>query len=184
MRVRRPTARWTGVWPCEGSADGLHFDVPRRLGLHAAAATDESHRWFERAKRVLAGGVSSSARSTTTGPLPYPLYITHGRGSRIWDADGNQYVDYLLGYGSSILGHTDPELTEAVGRQLDLGTLFGTCNTVEVQLAEQICRMVPCAELVRFGTAGARRSRGPSGPPEGSPGGRRCSSSRATTTGG
>ncbi len=130
-----------------------------RLGLYAAA-TDESQRWFDRAKKALAGGVSSSARSTTTGPLPYPLYITHGRGSRIWDADGNQFVDYLLGYGSSILGHTDPELTEAVGRQLDLGTLFGTCNTVEVQLAEQICRMVPCAELVRFGNSGSEAIQG------------------------
>ena len=125
------------------------------LGLHPAAATEESQRWFDRAKAVLAGGVSSSARATTTGPLDHPLYITHGRGSRIWDADGNQYVDYLLSYGSSILGHTDPELTDAVGRQLDLGTMFGTCNTVEVQLAELICRMVPCAELVRFGNSGS-----------------------------
>ena len=137
-----------------------HVQQRPALGLHAGAVTDESQRWFERAKAVLAGGVSSSARSTTTGPLDHPLYITHGRGSRIWDADGNQFIDYLLGYGSSILGHTDAELTEAASRQLDLGTLFGTCNTVEVQLAEQIVRMVPCAQLVRFANSGSEAIQG------------------------
>jgi len=78
------------------------------LGLGAGSVTEESQRWFDRAKKVLAGGISSSARSVSTGPLPYPLYITHGRGSRIWDADGNEFIDYLCSYGSCILGHTDP----------------------------------------------------------------------------
>jgi glutamate-1-semialdehyde 2,1-aminomutase len=126
-----------------------------RLGLRADCSTDESQRWFERAKKVLAGGISSSARATSTGPLPYPLYITHGRGSRIWDADGNEYIDYLLSYGSCILGHTHPEQSEAINRQIDLGTMFGTCNTAEVELAEQICRMVPCAALVRYSNSGS-----------------------------
>jgi glutamate-1-semialdehyde 2,1-aminomutase len=128
---------------------------PPKIGLGSASITEESARWFERAKKVLAGGISSSARSTTTGPLPYPLYITHGRGSRIWDADGNQYLDYLIAYGSVILGHTEPEATEAVTAQVELGTMFGTCNTVEVQLAEMICRLVPCADLVRFSNSGS-----------------------------
>jgi glutamate-1-semialdehyde 2,1-aminomutase len=131
-----------------------------RLGLGPDAITEESQSWFNRAKKVLAGGISSSARSTTTGPLPYPLYITHGRGSRIWDADGNEFIDYLCAYGSCILGHTNPELTEALSRQIDLGTMFGTCNTVEVQLAEQICRMVPCAELVRYANSGSEAIQG------------------------
>jgi glutamate-1-semialdehyde 2,1-aminomutase len=131
-----------------------------RLGLTKESSSEESQRWFERAKKVLAGGISSSARSTTTGPLPYPLYITHGRGSRIWDADGNEYIDYLCSYGSCILGHTEPEQHEAISRQLDLGTMFGTCNTIEVQLAEQICRMVPCADLVRFSNSGSEAIQG------------------------
>jgi glutamate-1-semialdehyde 2,1-aminomutase len=131
-----------------------------RLGLRSESTTEESQRWFDRAKKVLAGGVSSSARATTTGPLPYPLYITHGRGSRIWDADGNQFIDYLLSYGSCILGHTDGDLSETIVRQSELGTMFGTCNTVEVELAEQICRMVPCAELVRFANSGSEAIQG------------------------
>ena len=126
-----------------------------QLGLPREASTEESARWFDRAKRVLAGGISSSARSTTTGTLPYPLYMAHGRGSRIWDADGNQFIDYLLSYGSVILGHADPGQTEALHTQLDLGTMFGTCNTLEVELAEQICRMVPCAKLVRYANSGS-----------------------------
>jgi len=126
----------------------------RQLGL-SDHALDESRKWFERAQAVLAGGISSSARATTTGEYPFPLYITHGRGSRMWDADGHEYVDHLLAYGSAVLGHADPDLTEILRSQLDLGTMFGTCNVVEVQLAEQICRMVPCAELVRFANSGS-----------------------------
>jgi glutamate-1-semialdehyde 2,1-aminomutase len=124
-------------------------------GPAETSAGSESERWFGRAKKVLAGGISSSARSTTTGSLPYPIYITHGHGAHIWDADGNEYLDYLCSYGSCILGHANPGLTDAVSSQLDLGTMFGTCNTVEVELAEQICRMVPCADLVRFANSGS-----------------------------
>jgi glutamate-1-semialdehyde 2,1-aminomutase len=126
-----------------------------RLGLIEGSETSESKHWFDRAQRVLAGGISSSARATTTGSLPYPLYITHGQGAHIWDADGNEYLDYLCSYGSCILGHANPALTDAVASQLDLGTMFGTCNTVEVELAEQICRMVPCADRVRFANSGS-----------------------------
>jgi glutamate-1-semialdehyde 2,1-aminomutase len=133
---------------------------PSQLGLRGAASTAESARWFDRAKRVLAGGISSSARSTTTGSLPYPLYMAHGQGSRIWDADGNQFIDYLLSYGSVVLGHADRGLSETLHTQLNLGTMFGTCNTVEVELAEQICRMVPCAKLVRYANSGSEAMSG------------------------
>ena len=75
-----------------------------RLGLRTDSSTEESQRWFERAKKVLAGGISSSARSTTTGPLPFPLYITHGRGSRIWDvSDIHRFVSTAF-LGASIAG--------------------------------------------------------------------------------
>ncbi|MGA2230197.1 MAG: aspartate aminotransferase family protein [Tepidisphaeraceae bacterium] len=124
------------------------------LGL-APSSTESSRRWFERAGRSLAGGISSSARATTCGDLNYPLYISRGQGSRIWDADGNQFIDYLLGYGSAILGHADAQIAETIARQARLGTMFGTCNTVEVELAEQIHRMVKSAELVRLANSGS-----------------------------
>lgn len=126
-----------------------------KLGINAGATLEESKYWFSRARRALAGGISSSARATRTGELDYPLYIVQGRGAHIWDADGNEYLDYLLGYGSSILGHAHPRLVEILKGQLDLGTMFGTCNVVEVQLAEQIRAMVPCADLVRFANSGS-----------------------------
>jgi len=110
---------------------------------------------FERAKKVLAGGVSSSARATTAGAAHHPLYITRGKGSHIWDADGNEFIYYLLSYGSAVLGHSDAGLNEALKDQIELGTMFGMCNTVEVELAEQICRMVPSADLVRFANSGS-----------------------------
>jgi glutamate-1-semialdehyde 2,1-aminomutase len=129
--------------------------TPPVSGLGIEVGTQRSEHWFGRARTCLAGGISLSSRSVTTGPLPYPLYITDGRGSRIVDADGNEYIDHLLGYGSAILGHVNSDVTEAVVRQLHRGTMYGTCNTVEVELAEQICRMVPCAELVRFANSGS-----------------------------
>jgi glutamate-1-semialdehyde 2,1-aminomutase len=116
--------------------------------------------WFERAKKVLAGGISSSARMTTTGDFDYPLYMARGKGSRIWDADDNQYIDYLNSYGCAVLGHASPALIEALSPILAQGTMFGTCNFAEVELAEQICRMVPCADLVRFANSGSEAIQG------------------------
>lgn len=125
------------------------------LGLPAGASTDASAAWFKRAQAVLAGGISSSARSTTTLDKPYPLYISRGQGSRVWDEDENQFIDLLLSYGSLPLGHAHSAVTQAVHTQLELGTMYGTCNTAEVELAELICRRVPCAELVRYANSGS-----------------------------
>jgi glutamate-1-semialdehyde 2,1-aminomutase len=131
-----------------------------KMGITSEAALEESQSWFKRARRVLAGGISSSARATSIGRLDFPLYIVQGQGSRVWDANGNEYIDYLLGYGSAILGHAHSGQAETLKTQLDQGTMFGTCNTVEVELAEQIVRMVPCAELVRFGNSGSEAIQG------------------------
>ena len=124
-------------------------------GIGIAKSLKKSQLLFERAKKVLAGGISSSARVTTAGSAQHPLYITRGKGSRIWDADGNEFIDYLLSYGSAVLGHSDSGLNESLKDQIELGTMFGMCNTVEVELAEQICRMVPSADLVRFANSGS-----------------------------
>ncbi|MGW1410089.1 aspartate aminotransferase family protein [Streptomyces sp. NPDC002403] len=128
--------------------------------IRALGGTDGSRTWFERAQASLAGGISSSSRLTSTGPHPYPLYIASGSGTRIRDIDGNEYLDYLISYGSAILGHAAPELTEALTAVLSTGAMFGTCNTAEVELAELICEMVPCAELVRFANSGSEAVQG------------------------
>ncbi|MFE7041700.1 aspartate aminotransferase family protein [Streptomyces atratus] len=126
----------------------------------ALGGTDSSRSWFERAQRSLAGGISSSSRLTSTGPDPYPLYMSSGSGARIRDVDGNEYIDYLISYGSAVLGHASPLLTNALTEVLRTGTMFGTCNVPEVELAELICRMVPCADLVRFANSGSEAVQG------------------------
>ncbi|MFJ3701409.1 MULTISPECIES: aspartate aminotransferase family protein [Streptomyces] len=126
----------------------------------ALGGTEGSRSWFERAQASLAGGISSSARLTSTGPHPYPLYMTSGSGARVRDVDGNEYIDYLVSYGSAVLGHASPLLTDALTDVLRTGTMFGTCNVPEVELAELICRMVPCAELVRFANSGSEAVQG------------------------
>jgi glutamate-1-semialdehyde 2,1-aminomutase len=115
----------------------------------------ESKAWFERAKQALAGGISSSARAVVTAGEPHPLYAERGRGGRMQDVDGNVFVDFLLSYGALILGHASPIIVGAVTEQLQRGTMFGTANSAEVELAEAICRLVPCAELVRFANSGS-----------------------------
>ena len=122
--------------------------------------TVHSSRLFQCAKNVLAGGVGSSARAIKTGRIPYPLYITHGKNSHIWDVDGNQFIDYLLSFGSSIMGHSNSEINKAVTESLEKGSMFGLCNVLEVELAEQICKMVPCAQLVRFSNSGSEAVKG------------------------
>ncbi|MFE4451660.1 aspartate aminotransferase family protein [Streptomyces sp. NPDC056796] len=129
-------------------------------GFQALHGTDSSRAWFERARKSLAGGISSSSRLTSTGPHPYPLYMHSGSGARIRDVDGNEYIDYLISYGSAVLGHASPLLTEALTDVIGSGTMFGTCNVPEVELAEQIQQMVPCADLVRFANSGSEAVQG------------------------
>ncbi|MFD7224854.1 aspartate aminotransferase family protein [Streptomyces sp. NPDC059892] len=126
----------------------------------ALGGTAKSSALFERAKKSLAGGISSSSRLTSTGPHPYPLYINGGSGARIRDVDGNEYIDFLAAYGSAILGHAYPALTDALTGVLANGPMFGTCNVPEVELAELIRAMVPCADLVRFANSGSEAVQG------------------------
>jgi glutamate-1-semialdehyde 2,1-aminomutase len=126
----------------------------------------ESERFFEKAKKLIPGGVNSPVRAFE----PYPFFSKCARGSRLFDVDGHEYIDYCLGYGPLILGHAPPRIVEAVKEQLENGTLYGTPTEKEVELAELICKLVPSAEMVRLVTTGAeatmsaiRAARGHSG---------------------
>jgi glutamate-1-semialdehyde 2,1-aminomutase len=81
--------------------------------------------------------------------------MTRGKGSRIWDVDGNDYIDYKLALGPLILGHCPPKVVKAVENQLQNGTMFGTLTEKEIEVAEKIQNVVPCAEMVKFATTGA-----------------------------
>lgn len=115
-----------------------------------------SGQMFERASKVLPGGVGSSARSVRAGWAPYPPFIESGTGSRIRDVDGHEYIDYLLGLGPMLLGHRNPEVTEAVVRAIsDRGTVFGLPHELEAEAAEKVCAAVPSLDMVRFANSGS-----------------------------
>ncbi|HEY3751981.1 MAG TPA: glutamate-1-semialdehyde 2,1-aminomutase [Pseudonocardiaceae bacterium] len=105
----------------------------------------------DRAARVLAGGVSSDARRLPGGPL----FVDHATGAYLWDADGNRYIDYVLGQGPAILGHSAPIVADAVAAQVRRGISYSAGHVAEIELAEMLCRLIPCAEQVRFNSVGS-----------------------------
>jgi glutamate-1-semialdehyde 2,1-aminomutase len=112
--------------------------------------TPKSKILHERAKNVLPGGVSYAIRYFE----PYPFYTLKAKGSKLYDVDGNRYVDFWLGHTALILGHGPASVMSAVRKQLEKGTQYGTSHELEVKLAEQIKKMVQTAEMVRFTNSG------------------------------
>ncbi|MCJ7766916.1 aminotransferase class III-fold pyridoxal phosphate-dependent enzyme, partial [Candidatus Bathyarchaeota archaeon] len=85
---------------------------------------------------------------------PYPFYTARARGSKLYDVDGNEYVDFWLGHTTLILGHSPSVVVQAVEKQLRNGTQYGTSHELEVSLAEQVAEMVSGAEMTRFTNSG------------------------------
>jgi glutamate-1-semialdehyde 2,1-aminomutase len=113
---------------------------------------DHSVALYREAGESLAGGVSSNFR---LGGEPAPLFFERGEGARLYDADGNVYLDYVLGMGPCILGHAPPAVVAAVGEAMGRGQLFAGQHRGEIELARRFCALVPCAERVRFGSSGS-----------------------------
>ena len=107
----------------------------------------------ERAEQVLPGGVDSPVRAYRAVP-GVPPHIVGGAGAHVTDADGNDYVDYVLAYGPHILGHQPPQVLAALRAQLERGIAYGHTVELEVELAERIIAAVPSVEMVRFVTSG------------------------------
>jgi glutamate-1-semialdehyde 2,1-aminomutase len=115
-------------------------------------ALAKSAQWLERSQKVLAGGVSSDVRRSE---LPHPLFFRSGKGSRIYDIDGNEYIDYVLGQGPLLLGHSPRPVLDAVHRQLEQGLVYAAQHEAETELAELLTEVIPCAERVRFNSTGS-----------------------------
>lgn len=112
----------------------------------------QSEQWHARASKVIPGGVNSGVRAITQ---PVPRHYTHGKGCRLWDVDGNEFIDYNLGQGPMMLGHTPECVVEAVKEQASRGILYaGQCED-EVVAAEIMVANIPCAEKVRFSCTGS-----------------------------
>ena len=113
--------------------------------LHPASA-----RLYEAATSTFPSGVTHDVRYLQ----PFPIYVERARGSRKWDADGLEYVDYVMGHGALLLGHAHPEVTRAVVEQAQLGTHYGANHRSEMQWGRLVKQLVPSAEEVCFTSSG------------------------------
>lgn len=115
-----------------------------------------SEAMLERALKTIPLGTQTFSKSKTQYPYGVsPFYIARGKGSHVWDVDGNEYIDFVSGLASITLGYNDPDVTAAVKTQLEDGVLFSLPHPIEVKTAEKIIELVPCAEMVRFGKNGS-----------------------------
>jgi glutamate-1-semialdehyde 2,1-aminomutase len=104
----------------------------------------------ERARRAIPGGITHDIRHLT----PFPVYVERAAGSRKWDVDGHEYVDYWMGHGALFLGHCHPAVVRAVQEQMARGTHLGASHEPEVRWAELVNQLIPCGELTRFTMSG------------------------------
>ncbi len=120
-----------------------------------------SEALLARAQAVIPGGTQTFSKSLTQYPKGVsPHYIERAEGSRVWDADGNEMIDFVSGLLSIFLGYNDPDVDAAVRAQLEKGVTFSLPNEIEIEVAETICELVPCAEMVRFGKNGSDATAG------------------------
>ena len=105
-----------------------------------------SRKLYDEAVTRLAGGVVHDSRYVA----PFPIYIEKAKGSRKWDVDGHEYIDYSMGSASLLLGHAHPDVVAAIAEQLPKGTFYGNCTPLEVEWAGLVQQLIPSAELIRF----------------------------------
>jgi len=127
--------------------------LPRRL--------TESNAYWERAAKVIPAGTQTFSK----GPTQYvqgiaPIYLARGKGSHVFDVDGNEYIDYPLALGPVTLGYAYPAVNEAIEKQLKDGITFSLMHPLEVELSELLASVIPCAEMVRFAKNGSDATTG------------------------
>lgn len=121
----------------------------------------KSEEMLARALKTIPLGTQTFSKSRTQYPLGVsPFYAAKARGSKIWDVDGNRYIDFVCALGSVSLGYNDPDVVSAVKKQLSLGTIFTLPCPLEVYVAEAMRDMIPCADMVRFGKNGSDATAG------------------------
>ncbi|MGB9236040.1 MAG: aspartate aminotransferase family protein [Terriglobales bacterium] len=114
----------------------------------------KSREWYQRAQGSLIEGVNSPSRGAAVY-APGPVVLERGRGSHVWDLDGNEYVDFMMSFGALIQGHAHPKIVEVVSQTIAEGSHFAAATPAELDAAERFCRMVPSAEVVRFTNSGS-----------------------------
>jgi glutamate-1-semialdehyde 2,1-aminomutase/spore coat polysaccharide biosynthesis protein SpsF len=109
--------------------------------------------------------IPSCTQTFSKGPTQFvqgasPVYLARGQDCYVWDVDGNKYIDYAMALGPIILGYNEPSVTEAVTRQVKEGTIFSLPHPLEIDVAELLTHLIPCAEMVRFGKNGSDATAG------------------------
>ncbi len=123
--------------------------------MYEFKGTRKSAELYDRALQLIPGGTHLyGKRSRLHAPAVWPAYVDRAEGGHFWDVDGNEFIDYNLGAGPVMLGHAFPPVIEAVRRQLPKGQLYATSSPLELELAELVTNLVPCAEMVRFARTG------------------------------
>ncbi len=112
-----------------------------------------SQELFNRAQKYLPGGVDSPVRAFKSVGAS-PLFIRRGKGSKIYDEDGNEYIDYVCSWGPLILGHAPLQVVKSVQRAAESGTSFGAPTELETRMAQMVCKAVPSLEMIRFVSSG------------------------------
>ena len=115
--------------------------------------TEQSRRLFEKAQRLIPGGVNSPVRACKSVGCD-PLFVARANGSRIFDVDGNEFIDFVCSWGPMILGHNHPVVVEAIAKALQNGTSYGAPSPLEIELAELVTDAVPSMDKVRFVNSG------------------------------
>ncbi len=145
------------------SNEGYYRSLYRQAAAGAAPKLPlkESEDWLARAEKVIPGGAQTFSKAYTQYVQGVaPIYLQRGKGCRVWDVDGNEYIDYVQGLLPNILGYANDEVNRAVSEQLAEGHSFSLPHPIEVQLAERLTRLIPCAEMVRFGKNGSDATSG------------------------
>lgn len=115
--------------------------------------TNRSQELHKEASALIPGGVNSPVRAFRSVGLT-PIYIARGKGSHIWDVDGNEFIDFISSWGPLIIGHSHPSIQEAIKQELEHGTSYGACNEREVEMAKLITSFFPSIEMVRMVNSG------------------------------
>ncbi|MGL4934860.1 MAG: glutamate-1-semialdehyde 2,1-aminomutase [Cetobacterium sp.] len=113
-----------------------------------------SEKIYEKAVKIIPGGVNSPVRAFKSVDKTYPIFVNRGKGSKIYDEDNNEYIDYICSWGPLILGHNNEIVLNGVREAIELGSSFGLPTKMEVELAELVCKCYPSMDMIRFTTSG------------------------------
>lgn len=152
-------ARQGGTIPNEGYYKSLYDAASSERA--SALRLDKSEAWLQRSQKVIPGGAQTYSKSWMQHIRGVsPIFLERGQGARVWDVDGNEYVDLIQGLLPNILGYAHPEVDSAAAEQARRGHSFSLAHPLEVELAERLTKIIPCAEMVRFGKNGSDATAG------------------------